>query len=349
MDFGDDMGEVLIRAIGDAAGRAAYHYIDDRAKSWHAKRLQDAGMAGEDLEAQAAALAERPQVCIPFGTAQDALTYAEVCSDAGVWAQAFEGPDGRGYLAFAEADLSLVTACAPQYASMLTDQNLKVIVDRLTQASPISEEARSALHPVSVKTEASVATPARPEAEINHTEHIRDKVASARDRCVDYKDFERLLAKDSIGITVDNAGQTMFYEARIAPDGSLLPFTRADGHGHDWAVGSQTLKTRWGIDATETWFSENRPPADGAMDTDGRTQDATQGIASHDTMDTDTRTARIEREGVGSDVAPSHAKKDDTAPDLSTVAEESRAASAQLSKGRNSPVRDLSDKFQPSR
>ena len=81
--------------------------------------------------------------------------------------------------------------------------------------------------------------------------------------------------------------------------------------------------------------------ADGSLDMDGRTPDLNQGIDSHDGMDTDTRTLRLEREQTGTDVAPSVVREqaeqsleashdDGRGYSLSSEARDARAASRQL-------------------
>lgn len=79
---------------------------------------------------------------------------------------------------------------------------------------------------------------------------------------------------------------------------------------------------------------------------DGRTADINQGIDSHDGMDTDTRTLRIEREQNGTDIAPSK-MREEQANSLSAKAAECRAASKQLEKESGITEReiDISDKM----
>jgi len=97
---------------------------------------------------------------------------------------------------------------------------------------------------------------------------------------------------------------------------------------------------------------------DGSLDTDGRTPDLNQGIDSHDGMDTDTRTLRIEREQTGTDVAPSEVREeaeqsleashdDGRGYSLSSEAQDARAASRQLEveSGHTEHDLDISDKM----
>lgn len=229
--------------------------------------------------------------------------------------------------------------------------------------------------------------------EINHTKDIAEKVMDARDRCQNFDDFKELLAERGIGVTTTKDGENMFYEARRDEAGRLLPFGRDDEGKRDWAVGAKTLKKNWEVDATHDWFEKNTPKgpgggpggsapmaeresrsvederttvapkrdrepqiADGSLDTDGRTPDINQGIESHDGMDTDTRTLKLEREQNGTDVAPSkvreeqaQARGDDRS--LSAVSEQCRAASKQLETESGIADRDIdiSDKLSPVR
>lgn len=96
------------------------------------------------------------------------------------------------------------------------------------------------------------------------------------------------------------------------------------------------------------------PPAiDGSLDTDGRTPSLDQNIKSHDGMDTDTKTLKLEREQNGTDISPSMARgqsdRSRESYNLKSKADENRAASKQLSQTNDSPDRDISDKFQQER
>lgn len=183
---------------------------------------------------------------------------------------------------------------------------------------------------------------------VSHTEDIADRVREAREQCRDFDDFKALLAERGIGVTTTKDGENMFYEARRDEQGRLLPFGRDETTGNrDWAVGAKTLKEHWEVDATHDWFERNTPKdpgggpgspapmteresrpaeferttvgpkrdrepqvADGSLDTDGRTPDLNQCIESHDGMDTDARTLRLEREQNGTDVAPSMVREE---------------------------------------
>lgn len=106
------------------------------------------------------------------------------------------------------------------------------------------------------------------------------------------------------------------------------------------------------VPASSMDAARSRPTVtDGALDQRGETPDLNQGIRSHDGMDTDTRTMRIEREQNGTDVPPSKVREE-KAYSLDSEAREARDASRQLAKERGQTqerVTDISDKLNPVR
>lgn len=99
--------------------------------------------------------------------------------------------------------------------------------------------------------------------------------------------------------------------------------------------------------------SATPPVIDGSLDTDGRTTSLDQNIKSHDSMDTATNTARMEKDGSNTDVSPTAVREQSDRSregyNLKSKADENRAASKQLSQTNDSPDRDISDKFQQER
>lgn len=106
-------------------------------------------------------------------------------------------------------------------------------------------------------------------------------------------------------------------------------------------------------DGRNTPPSSPAPAIDGSLDTDGRTPSLDQNIKSHDGMDTDTKTLKLEREQNGTDISPSMVRgqsdRSRESYNLKSKADENRAASKQLSQTNDSPDRDISDKFQQER
>lgn len=106
-------------------------------------------------------------------------------------------------------------------------------------------------------------------------------------------------------------------------------------------------------DGRNTPPSSPAPAIDGYLDTDGRTPSLDQNIKSHDGMDTDTKTLKLEREQNGTDISPSMVRdqsdRSRESYNFKSKADENRAASKQLSQTNDSPDRDISDKFQQER
>lgn len=106
-------------------------------------------------------------------------------------------------------------------------------------------------------------------------------------------------------------------------------------------------------DGRNTPPSPPAPAIDGSLDMDGRTPSLDQNIKSHDGMDTDTKTLKLEREQNGTDISPSMVREQSDRSregyNLKSKADENRAASKQLSQTNDSPDRDISDKFQQER
>lgn len=360
-DFGDDVGDLLFRGISSASGRALRYMLQDRdGRQPHAH--------GEGAPA-AETLTTEEHVCVPFGKEEDAAYFARVLRDGGVAATALTDSIGNGYVQFALGDLGRIRECVPQYAELMTEHEAERIV-RSLGAAPLSEASVALLRESTL-----LDGPERPERDAspgprdgqeashdqeaprpaNHTQAIADKVRDARERCMDFDDFERLLAEGGIGIGTTKDGENLFYEARMDRDGRLLPYGRDESGLLDWSVGANTLKKNWGVDATHDWFERKvgepqRPEAvrgvDGALDMDGATPSLDQEVKSHDSMDTDERTARIEREAHGTDVAPSKVREAQEYS-LQSEARDMRAASKQLSEEQAAPAREigLADRF----
>lgn len=381
-DFGDEVGDRLERAImrllGDATRTAWRHYLDDRnrqsQKEFHEQNFRDKGYGSENASAAATAQAQREQVCVPFGSEKDAAYFAQVCRENGTYVNAFAGRSGEGYIQFAADDLTLIQRNVPQFSEVMTRLTNERVAAALEKTKPLTgrqierlseikdfPELPKSQHPFDVRKDTEKASPIHA-AEKNHTERIADEVRDARAQCQDFKDFQRKLAQKGIGVTTTKNGEAMFYEARMDENGQLLPFGTDEQGRRDWAVGAQTLKKNWGVDATHDSFvtdtsvsqqqrgRDQMRSSDGALDTDGSTPSLDQGIASHDGMDTDATTLRLEREQNGTDIAPSKVRAEE-APSLESAARESRAASKQLERESGSIGREMgfSDKLNPVR
>lgn len=375
-DFGDEMGDSLRRAIGRAAGMAFREWMRERDFQ---RRLdaQEAACAngnghGTDVDVAPAPEAQPDEVVLNFGESAEAERFAALCRKEGIDVTALTDADGRGFIRFAPGDLERVQDVAPEFAEVMTRLQIERVAKTL-EAEPVSpdkvkeltevkvQEAAEAAQPLAAESrgarDASTATEAGEQA--SHTERIAAEVRAVRPQCKTLDELERALAARGIGTTVSKDGEVMFYEPRIGEDGNFLPYSHERG---DWAVGARTLKERYGVDASHDSFlaraqRPNEPQvADGSLDTDGRTPDLNQVIESHDGMDTDVSTLRIEREQNGTDVAPSEVREEsararDDDRSLDAMAKECRAASKQLEHESGIADRelDVSDKLNPVR
>lgn len=359
-DFGDDMGEILLRSTHEAARR----YMDwMRWNNRNQEGQSDAPSkesAESPVEGEATSKQAQQMIYLPFGDRDDASYFAQVCRENKIDVDALQDAAEKGYIRFQEGDLKDVEGCTDQFAEVMTRLTGKRISETLAQ-EPLTEEVQD-LKEISHLPELSTdITVARDAPLRNHTQEIRDVVLTERDQCSTFDDFEQRLAQHGIGLTNTRAGEVMFYEARSGSEG-LLPFGKDANGKQDWAVSANTLKARWGVDATYDWFEKNRGftgkdgrvqeqvVTDGALDSDGRTPDADQGIKSHDGMDTDARTARMEREQSATDVPPS-VQREAERISLASEARDMREASKQLAQENGIRARDidLSDKLNPVR
>lgn len=374
-DFGDEAGESLRRMLA----RAASYYIRDwmREREYQ-RRLSEREGVGADAPGADVEQTQPEEVCLPFGEAGEAERFADLCHKGGIDVTALTDADGRGFVKFAPDDLERLQGLAPQFAELMTRLQIERI-NKTLEAEPVTPEKAKELTEIKGRPHrAQEETSRRPADSIdthgrdakalgttNHTERIAQEVEAARAQCHTLDDLQKSLADKGIGTTVSKEGEVMFYEPRLASDGTFLPYSHEQ---RDWAIGARTLKERYGVDATHDSFirgdskarerqARSEPQvADGSLDVDGRTPDINQGIESHDGMDTDVSTLRLEREQNGTDIAPSEVRKEtDRAHDddrsLDSVAKECRAASKQLEHESGIADRelDISDKLNPVR
>lgn len=374
-DFGDDMGESLRRGIGRAFNMFIREWMRNHKlqQQLDAPNISDSDHKAEEIDQLYDAQKQPEQVYLNFGETTEAKYFAELCRNEGIDIAALNDADGRGFIQFASIDLERVQHVAPKFAELMT----RLQIDRVNKtlaAEPVTPDKIKELTKI---REHSVASHEIPDREfpkqskghnapstatsVHHTDRIADEVREMRSQCKTLDELERLLALKGIGTTVSKDGEVMFYEPRLANDGTFLPYNHDRG---DWAVGARTLKERYGVDATHDSFIQGNPNVyersepqivDGSLDMDGRTPDLNQSIESHDGMDTDVRTLRIEREQNGTDIAPSKVReKDDYVHDdrsLDSIAKECRAASKQLEheSGVIEHELDVSNKLNPVR
>lgn len=151
-DFGDDIGEMLIRGIRSVASRAAYQYLYhhgdelyERMANWFRQRLVSQGAPSEVAKAESEAFASRKQVLTSFGNKSDASYFAQVCRENGIYAAALTDKDGNGYIQFAKDDLSKVESCIPRFTEVMTALKSREIAEQLENGAPVSFEALKSL------------------------------------------------------------------------------------------------------------------------------------------------------------------------------------------------------------
>ncbi|WP_205596009.1 hypothetical protein, partial [Streptococcus equi] len=217
-------------------------------------------------------------------------------------------------------------------------------IDDSSLSSPSLENERVAQVSRDPKMMSRTADAELADSQLNKTDRIANKVATAFAQAHTIEDFRDLLEKNGIRMDTSKTGETLFIQDFPNDQGTTLP----------WKVRGDTLKDTYKTDVTYDGLANRFTISDGSLDTKGDTADINQGIESHDGMDTNTSTFRIEREQSGTDIAPSLARtnNDKAAPySLSSEAQSARTAYKQLAKERGieDKVVDLSNKMNPQR
>ena len=292
-DFGDDVGDILVRAFGRACKDA---YQNRKSKHLHDeyKRIfEKNGMSKDDAAAKAEAMASREHICIPFGSSVDATYFARVLQENDIAAAAMSDAMGNGYIEFAEAEIENVKQCIPQFSEVMTTLKEEQIA-KVLDGTPVSEDVYNSLKTIYLRPDLPKTQTKEPESHdiaedghvspadeapehvhddrvndaYHHTEGIRDKVLAAREQCRDFDDFKELLAKEEVGVTESKSGELMFYEARRDENGEILPRGENEEGLLDWAVGAKTLANKWQCEATHDWFEKNTPKEPTALEHD---------------------------------------------------------------------------------
>ncbi len=126
-------------------------------------------------------------------------------------------------------------------------------------------------HTTFVKSDAPEVTRHVPESERNtpadgktlsadgqrhYTTAIADAAKDAKASCTDFADFERRMNEKGFGVTESKKGEVMLYEpAEKLARGRVGDFKQ----DRDWAVSAATLKAKYNVDVTHTWFEQNTP------------------------------------------------------------------------------------------
>ena len=110
-DFGDDVGDMLLRNITryseKAIGLILNEYFKSVIRDWQQAKLEEEGMSKEEAAIKAEVMASREHICMPFGNSTDAAYFAQVVRENGTYAAAMTDDNGNGYVQFS---LKLSTA-----------------------------------------------------------------------------------------------------------------------------------------------------------------------------------------------------------------------------------------------
>lgn len=287
-DFGDDVGEMLIRNItryGEKAiGLILNEYFKSAVRDWQQAKLEAEGMSKEDAAIKAEAMASREHICMPFGNATDASYFAQVVRENGTYAAAMTDDNGNGYVQFAKDDIQKVRECATQFSDVMISLKCREISELIANGKPVTQDVLKNLklikdlpdlpktddieHERHGKTEPVADRNERQGHDLandpySHTDLIRDKVLAAREQCRDFEDFKAILAENGIGTRLNDDGELQFYEGRLGENGEMLDFV----NGMDWPVNAKTLAgDRYQCDATLDWFEKNTPKEPGGID-----------------------------------------------------------------------------------
>ncbi|MCD3460539.1 hypothetical protein [Streptococcus equi] len=376
-DFGDESGEMLLRALKRSAlpvSKKLFEYFKNQSTKQNTPTPEAPQVPNQVPSVQASGY-----LYLPFGSTDNTWNFVQECTKNNIDVIGLTDKNNHGFILFESHNYENIEKLVPFF---LKENNIDIeaFIRHQNSIEPMSEEKMmqklSIIDPdggpngpnsgVLVRDPEPIIKPelldlssdkettgtyelANPSSK---TQWIANEVTLAQKQATNFEEFRSMLAQKGIGIATSVQGENLFYEARRANDGSLLPYSHKQ---RDWAVSAETLKTKYGVDATNDWFNDKIPSTDGSMDSRGETADINQGIESHDGMDTNTSTLRVEREQTGTEVAPSVVRKntEQATPrySLSSEAKSMRQASKQLSKehGIEDKVTDISDKLNPMR
>ena len=143
-DFGDDVGEMLLRSISrygeKAIGLILNEYFKSAVREWQQAKFEAEGMSKEDAAVKAEAMASREHICMPFGNATDAAYFAQVVRDNGTYAAAMTDDGGNGYVQFAKDDIQKVQECATQFSDVMISLKCREISELITNGKPVTQD-----------------------------------------------------------------------------------------------------------------------------------------------------------------------------------------------------------------
>lgn len=143
-DFGDDVGEMLLRSISrygeKAIGLILNEYFKSAVREWQQAKFEAEGMSKEEAAVKAEAMASREHICMPFGNATDAAYFAQVVRDNGTYAAAMTDDGGNGYVQFANDDIQKVQECATQFSDVMISLKCREISELITNGKPVTQD-----------------------------------------------------------------------------------------------------------------------------------------------------------------------------------------------------------------
>lgn len=143
-DFGDDVGEMLLRSISrygeKAIGLILNEYFKSAVREWQQAKFEAEGMPKEEAAVKAEAMASREHICMPFGNATDAAYFAQVVRDNGTYAAAMTDDGGNGYVQFAKDDIQKVQECATQFSDVMISLKCREISELITNGKPVTQD-----------------------------------------------------------------------------------------------------------------------------------------------------------------------------------------------------------------
>lgn len=143
-DFGDDVGEMLLRSISrygeKAIGLILNEYFKSAVREWQQVKFEAEGMSKEEAAVKAEAMASREHICMPFGNATDAAYFAQVVRDNGTYAAAMTDDGGNGYVQFAKDDIQKVQECATQFSDVMISLKCREISELITNGKPVTQD-----------------------------------------------------------------------------------------------------------------------------------------------------------------------------------------------------------------
>lgn len=144
LDFGDDVGEMLLRSISrygeKAIGLILNEYFKSAVREWQQAKFEAEGMSKEEAAVKAEAMASREHICMPFGNATDAAYFAQVVRDNGTYAAAMTDDGGNGYVQFAKDDIQKVQECATQFSDVMISLKCREISELITNGKPVTQD-----------------------------------------------------------------------------------------------------------------------------------------------------------------------------------------------------------------